>query len=993
MTTNTIDTTVTFFIGTDLSLDSVDLRFKQELQTNTPNVVFKTVDYDGNLTVYYSDNVNKTSYINAFDGFSNANQKLFNFSTTKNYDFNSLKTAIEQNNKTAFFNITLGGNDFIYGSNQDDVLSGYLGNDTIDGGNGNDKAFFDGNSSDFSIIKNSVLTVTNKNTNEIDTLKNVEVLAFNDKTITVSDIPLPELPELPEEIINDNSTINTVLLTAPNSVLNDKTKTNASNTLSLTKTNLILTTVENAANAQIIINKNKNDDSLNLLNEGKLTFPKNTLIENLEVLNLSNKGNFIDLSLLKTNPFSDIYDSDGNDTIIGSFGADVIHLKNGNNQIKSGNGNDKIYAIFNGNTKLKNEINAGNGNDIVFINAPDSDTTIAGGQGLDTFQVDTKWRGNVTITDFTSGKDKFNFNDSNIVFYGNRQNLTQAQDALTPNSDKTQIVYQQDEHFLWVNFNNDSVLDKNDLKINLLNNPKQLTAKDIGVNTLTEKQKNTIPISDTTKPSVLNASVNDKTLQIIYSESITFGSNLKDNFTVIIDGIVNQVLNVFTDSKHQEMLKLTLKNSVQNGQNIILIYIAQNTTNAITDMSGNYADSFANVPVKNETPVLSFTLKTTELTESNMEKFTVKDNVVISDTSKNITNGIDNLIKNINKIDFVKQQDADLIKILNASQVNAIVPLLNSISIDLSVLTPVEFSTVSPQVFSSLTSSSISSLNIENVAILTEEQMSTFSNSQLKMLSPIQVSALSENVLNNIHKKWVTISNAVDTVSGGIEISDVVQGTIHDDYIDTNTETSCTISGGLGDDYVKSGSGNDFLQGDKGDDYLTGNLGNDTLNGGEGNDFLDAGEGNNSLVGGNGNDFLVTESGKDYLTGGEGEDSFSVVHHLFNNENIPVITDFKTGFDKMEIKISNTSNDGYTNYLNSSENYFESTKKISELSDLSFSSKGIVAIQNTTGVDIYYVADMSNVTMENSELVCHLEKLSLNGIGFVDFANLWIQGS
>ena len=372
MTTNKTDTTATFFISTNLSIDSVDLRFKQELQTNTPNVIFKTVDYDGNLTIYYGVVVNKVSYINAFEGFSSKNEKLFNFSTTKNYDFNSLKNAIEQNNKNSFFNITLGGNDVINGSNQDDILSGYLGDDTVDGGNGNDNVFFDGNFGDFSIIKNSVLTVTNKKTNESDTLKNVEVLTFNDKTITVGDIPTYELPE---EIIDDNSTINTVLLTAPNSVLNDKTKTNASNTLSLTKTNLILTTVENAANAQIILNKNKNDDSLNLLNEGKLTFAKNTIIKNVELLNLSNSGNFVDLSLLKINPFREIYDGDGNDTIIGSVGADVIHLKNGNNQVKSGDGNDKIYAMFNGNNKLKNDINAGNGNDIIFIKVPSLITT------------------------------------------------------------------------------------------------------------------------------------------------------------------------------------------------------------------------------------------------------------------------------------------------------------------------------------------------------------------------------------------------------------------------------------------------------------------------------------------------------------------------------------------------------------------------------------------------------------------------------------------
>ncbi len=83
----------------------------------------------------------------------------------------------------------LGGNDTLDGGAGDDTLDGGAGNDLIDGGDGTDTAVFSGLSSDYGIERNGTdLRVTYKTTGEIDILRNVEFLRFDDGVITVSEI-------------------------------------------------------------------------------------------------------------------------------------------------------------------------------------------------------------------------------------------------------------------------------------------------------------------------------------------------------------------------------------------------------------------------------------------------------------------------------------------------------------------------------------------------------------------------------------------------------------------------------------------------------------------------------------------------------------------------------------------------------------------------------------------------------------------------------------
>ena len=73
---------------------------------------------------------------------------------------------------------------------------------------------------------------------------------------------------------------------------------------------------------------------------------------------------------------------------------------------------------------------------------------------------------------------------------------------------------------------------------------------------------------------------------------------------------------------------------------------------------------------------------------------------------------------------------------------------------------------------------------------------------------------------------------------------------------------------------INGGAGDDTLNGAAGADTLRGGLGLDTLNGGDDNDKLYGEGGDDALNGGNGADYLYGGAGTDALTGGAGKDFF-----------------------------------------------------------------------------------------------------------------------
>jgi len=87
------------------------------------------------------------------------------------------------------------------------------------------------------------------------------------------------------------------------------------------------------------------------------------------------------------------------------------------------------------------------------------------------------------------------------------------------------------------------------------------------------------------------------------------------------------------------------------------------------------------------------------------------------------------------------------------------------------------------------------------------------------------------------------------------------------------------LEGGAGNDRLSGGDGNDRIYGEDGDDRLQGDNGNDTLEGGAGDDLIMEVEGHHAagpndemIWGGSGNDTIHAGAGNDYADGGHGDD-------------------------------------------------------------------------------------------------------------------------
>ncbi|WP_454714678.1 hypothetical protein [Caulobacter segnis] len=76
-------------------------------------------------------------------------------------------------------------NDVLIGDAKDNTLDGAGGDDILDGGAGTDTAIFFGDARDYTWSKNDNGTWTVSGFNEVDTLLNVEVLKFHDKSVTL----------------------------------------------------------------------------------------------------------------------------------------------------------------------------------------------------------------------------------------------------------------------------------------------------------------------------------------------------------------------------------------------------------------------------------------------------------------------------------------------------------------------------------------------------------------------------------------------------------------------------------------------------------------------------------------------------------------------------------------------------------------------------------------------------------------------------------------
>lgn len=112
-----------------------------------------------------------------------------------------------------------------------------------------------------------------------------------------------------------------------------------------------------------------------------------------------------------------------------------------------------------------------------------------------------------------------------------------------------------------------------------------------------------------------------------------------------------------------------------------------------------------------------------------------------------------------------------------------------------------------------------------------------------------------------------------DVIEGGND-NDTINGRAGDDVLRGGNGLD-DLGGGSGDDSINGGGSNDVLRGSSGDDTLNGNNGNDTLRGGSGSDEILGEGGNDNIYGGAGNDEIDGGGSRDTVRGHSGDDSLN----------------------------------------------------------------------------------------------------------------------
>ncbi|MGL4394902.1 MAG: calcium-binding protein [Hyphomicrobium sp.] len=177
----------------------------------------------------------------------------------------------------------------------------------------------------------------------------------------------------------------------------------------------------------------------------------------------------------------------------------------------------------------------------------------------------------------------------------------------------------------------------------------------------------------------------------------------------------------------------------------------------------------------------------------------------------------------------------------------------------------------------------------------------------------IKIIGESDNAFGFGGDDWIKSGSGNDQIwclSG----NDIASGGAGNDAIYGAAGTD-TLYGGFGNDTLNGGADKDYLYGQQGNDTLRGSIGNDMLSGGtnddtlygeKGNDTLLGGDGRDTLKGGDGNDYLTGGRHRDMLSGGSGGDKFiflSVFDSFNNGAEADTIFDFsRAEGDKIDLR-------------------------------------------------------------------------------------------
>jgi VCBS repeat-containing protein len=132
-------------------------------------------------------------------------------------------------------------------------------------------------------------------------------------------------------------------------------------------------------------------------------------------------------------------------------------------------------------------------------------------------------------------------------------------------------------------------------------------------------------------------------------------------------------------------------------------------------------------------------------------------------------------------------------------------------------------------------------------------------------------------------------TNGIDTVIMSTSIYTL--DTSIENLINSGSAASFTGTGNASANIMRGGAFADTLNGGDGNDLLIGGAGNDVLNGGNQNDDLYGGSGTDTLSGGSGIDHLTGGAGNDTMSGGIGNDVFTFAAGFGNDR----INDFDAG--------------------------------------------------------------------------------------------------
>ncbi|WP_163852346.1 tandem-95 repeat protein [Pseudooceanicola aestuarii] len=252
---------------------------------------------------------------------------------------------------------------------------------------------------------------------------------------------------------------------------------------------------------------------------------------------------------------------DGEDTVEGGTGNDTVDGGAGSDDIDGGTGND---VLFGGEGQFNDTIVGGSGDDVITGGADvegisSEGDMLTGGEGNDVFRIanvsDSSGLSHDLITDFVSGSDKILIEESvlqevgetpgDVVFVGNAANFAQAQGAIgaTANNDKLDWVFQQgngtEAPTIWIDVNDDGVLNANDIQIEVDAGVTAMQAVDLYLDDTTAIDAPTITsVTDDTGAESDDFITNDNDAPVVRVSfsTATDGTGAQEGDTVTLTG-------------------------------------------------------------------------------------------------------------------------------------------------------------------------------------------------------------------------------------------------------------------------------------------------------------------------------------------------------------------------------------------------------------------------------------------------------------------------